>query len=81
MGVSTISPSYMTFRQWADFMVPNLERFGNLGRLAREEEWREWGAALLNLPALSGSIVPDPYQFDDWRKWVQRLNENLAEAP
>ena len=81
MSVSTINPSFMNARTWADFMVPVLEQFGNLSRLDQREDWREWGAMLLNLPALSGSIVPDPYQFDDWRVWAQRCNENLSVVP
>jgi hypothetical protein len=71
----------MTVRDWTDAMVQNLEQFGNLGRLDHREDWREWGAELLNLPAISGSIIPDPYQFDDWRAWAQRCNENLSVVP
>lgn len=78
MSVLTIRPDYLSAQQWADFMVPNLEKYGNLGRLDDEGEWQEWGAHLMLLPGLSGSIVPDPYAFDDWRKWVERLNENLS---
>ena len=81
MSVRTISPGYMQLRDWADYMCQNLEHYGNLARLDREEEWQDWGATLLNIPALSGSIIPDPYQFDDWRTWAQRCNENLAVLP
>lgn len=81
MSVHTINPQFLTVREWTDFMVPNLEQYGNLGRLDRDEEWREWGVALLNLRALSGSIIPDPYQFDDWRSWAQRCVENLSVVP
>lgn len=79
MSVRTIDPAYMSVQEWADNMVPALEQFGNLGRLWSEDEWRNWAAQLLNLPALSGSIVPDPYDYEDWRMWAQRLNQNLAE--
>ena len=81
MSVNIITPAYMTLREWTDAMCQNLEQFGNLSRLDQREDWREWGAMLLNLPALSGSIVPDPYQFDDWRVWAQRCNENLSVVP
>lgn len=81
MSVEIIDPAYLTAQQWTDFMTPNLEQFGNIGRLGREEEWRLWGAQLLNVPALSGNIVPDPYLFDDWRTWAQRLCANLSEMP
>lgn len=81
MSINTIDPSYMSVREWTDFMVPNLEQYGNLGRLSRDDEWRAWGAQLLNLPGISGSIVPDPYQFDDWRTWAQRCVQNLSVVP
>lgn len=81
MSIRVIIPSHLTLREWVDFMTPNLEQYGNLARLDDEKEWRAWAATLLNLPAFSGSIVPNPYHFDDWQTWVQRLNENLAEVP
>ena len=81
MSVRTIDPAYLTVQQWTDFMVPSLEQFGNLGRLDRDDEWRAWGVSLLNMSQLSGSIVPNPYQFDDWRVWARRLVENLSEIP
>lgn len=81
MSINVINPAYLTVRQWTDFMTPNLEKYGNIGRLTNDEGWREWGAQLLNVPKLSGSIVPDPYQFDDWRAWAQRCVANMAEVP
>lgn len=81
MSVNIIDPSFLTVRQWMDFMVLNVEQFGNLGRLDDDAKWQAWGAQLLNLPALSGSIVPDPYQFTDWRTWAARLCQTLSEMP
>ncbi len=81
MSVDTVNPAYMTVRDWADAMVQNLEQFGNLGRLDDEAQWKNWGAQLLNLPGISGSIIPDPYQFDDWRTWAARCVQNLSEMP
>lgn len=81
MSVFVIDPRYMDAVEWADAMVPNLEKLGNIGRLDDADKWREWASQLLNLPKLAGSIVPDPYQFDDWRDWAQRCNKNLTEVP
>lgn len=79
MTVSTVNPAFLSVKEWTDFMVPGLEQFGNLGRLERDEDWQEWGAQLLNLPTLSGSIIPNPYEFDDWRTWAARCVQNLSE--
>lgn len=81
MSVFTVNPMFMTPREWTDAMMTNLEQFGNIGRLDDEKKWQEWATQLLNLPKLAGSIVPDPYQFDDWRAWARRCIENLAEVP
>jgi hypothetical protein len=66
----------MSLHEWCDFMVPVLEQFGNLGRLDGEN-WQEWALQLLNLPRLSGTVVPDPFQFAEWSDWAERLNKNL----
>lgn len=77
MSVLPIDPFGMTVTEWCDMMTPNLLQFGNLPRLDNPDNWREFGLALLNLPQLSGSIVPDPYQFERWDEWAMRLNKNL----
>ncbi len=79
MSVLVINPAYLTVREWTDYMTPNLEQFGNLGRLERDDKWREWGAQLLSMRGLSGSIVPNPYEFGDWREWAERCVQNLSE--
>lgn len=81
MSIRIISPAYMKVREWTDMMTPNLEKYGNIGRLQNDDGWKAWGAQLLNLPGLSGSIVPDPYGFDDWKAWASRLNANLSGVP
>lgn len=79
MSVITIDPAFMTAPQWADAMILNLEQYGNIGRLDDEKKWREWASQLLNLPKLAGNVVPDPYQFDDWRTWAIRCVENIGQ--
>ena len=78
MSVHTIDPIGMSAVAWADAMVLELDALGNLGRLESDNEWREWAAQLLNLPSISGSIVPNPYEFGTWQEWAERLNDGLA---
>lgn len=80
MSVRTISPFHIDLSAWADAMVQNVEKYGNLGRLMGDD-WRAFGLNMMTLPGLSGSIVPDPYAFTDWQDWVMRLNENLSVVP
>lgn len=71
--VTLISPHGMSATEWIDAMSDRLWVFGALPRVDREEDWRTWGAALLNLPAIHGINLPDPYQFKDWRRWAERV--------
>lgn len=80
MSVRTISPVHIDLQHWADAMVQNVEKYGNLGRLLNDD-WRGFGLNMMTLPALSGSVVPDPYSFDTWQDWASRLNENLSVVP
>lgn len=78
MSVHIIDPMGMTVREWADAMTIDLEQFGNIGRLDRDEDWRGWGLQLMTMGLLSGTTVPDPYAFPDWRPWAASLTNNLA---
>lgn len=63
---------------WTDATSLNLGKYGCVPRLDDESLWQEWGASLLNNPAIRGICLPDPYQFDDWRRWADRVNEALT---
>jgi hypothetical protein len=78
MAVQVINPYGMTARDWTDAMVINLEQFGNIGRLENEDQWRDWALQLMTLGSLSGTTVPDPYGFLEWRPWAEALTKNLA---
>ena len=78
MSIHAIDPGGHTAVSWADAMVIELEQFGNLGRLDDPEQWREWAVQLFLLPSISGSIVPDPYNFATWDEWAKCLNGGLA---
>ena len=71
---------FESFMSWASRVPPLLRAYGTVVEPEREDKWREWGAALLLLPALSGQVTPSPYQYNDWRQWAADLNlsTNLA---
>lgn len=78
MAVNVIIPWGMTATEWCDAMTINLEQFGNLGRLENEEGWRDWALQLMTMGSLSGTVVPDPYAFTEWRPWAEAFTKNLA---
>jgi hypothetical protein len=60
--------------QWADFMVPLFERRSeNFPRLDNEDEWQQWAATVFGDVDPVGQDAPDPYTYDNWRAWAQRL--------
>lgn len=81
MSVFIVDPGGLAPREWADFMTPNLEQYGNLPRLDSDDGWQEWAAQLGNLPGLSGAVVPNPYNFTVWREWADRFCQNLSVLP
>lgn len=75
--MDTVNPYQLGVREWADVMTPILETFGNIGRLDDPTAWQRWGADILSLSSLSGVILPDPYEYADWREWAVRFVQIL----
>lgn len=65
---------FETVTQWADFMVPLFEQTSeNFPRLDDPEEWQQWAATVFGDVDPIGQDAPDPYTYDNWREWAQRL--------
>lgn len=71
------NPVGMTLQQWADAVVLPLDSFDNMGTL-KGPDWQAWGARILAPVTLSGFNLPNPYAFDDWKLWAQRLCGELT---
>lgn len=72
-----IDPLDMTFTEWSDQMMLDLERYGDVAYPESEDKWREWAESLLVVPGVSMFCIPDSRYFDSWRPWAQRLVEIL----
>lgn len=70
-------PTGLELQDWADAVTLDLDRFLLLGRI-QADDWQTWGVNLLNCVALGGNTLPDPYQFDAWEDWADRLCEALG---
>ncbi len=70
--MTTISqPTGLTLNDWTDTVVRDLAGKGLIGRIIGED-WQSWGAQLRSALTF-GLAIPDPYGFDDWQKWAQRV--------
>jgi len=69
-------PTGLTLQDWADQVSLDLDRYGAMSKIAGDE-WQNWGVQLLNNSSL-GHNIPNPYQFDNWSDWAERLCGVLA---
>lgn len=69
-----------SFIEWSDYMVPDLEEYGAIGRVFREEDWQDWGAGLLSLSGIATLGIPSPYEFSDWKDWAFRFIDLLNQG-
>ncbi len=67
-----IDPRNMTLRDWADSVILTTGDAWAFGRLDDETQWQDWAAAFVKSSSFAGRVVPDPYQFSDWRDWAMR---------
>jgi len=70
-------PTGLDVTDWTAQIVLDLDGFGAIGRLTAPELWQDWAAQLLNTATL-GRALPDPYGFDNWQEWAERLCGALA---
>jgi hypothetical protein len=70
-------PRFHSLQNWADYTVLDLESYGPIARLEKENEWQNWGAGIIGINGISQRNPPSPYQFSDWREWALRFYQVL----
>lgn len=63
----------MTVTEWADAVILVLGDSWSFGRLTDAARWRDWAVGFVRAPSLAKRVLPDPYQFTDWRDWAMRV--------
>ncbi len=80
--MSIINPTgFQNVIEWADFMTGALGFFSdqicgsdaNFERLDDPEKWQQWAAGVFGGVDALGQDVPDPFAYDDWREWAERM--------
>lgn len=77
MSVTITRPTGLTMRDWCDQVTLDLDRFGSIGRIVKDD-WQAWGIQLVSLMGLGGYVIASPYQFKNWLDWANRLCGDLA---
>lgn len=68
-----IDPRGMTLRSWCDAVILAVADTWDFGVLLDENQWQSWAVGLVRAPPFAQRILPDPYQFSDWREWAMRV--------
>lgn len=68
-----IDPLNMSLTEWADAVMLTVADTWSFGRLDDENKWQDWAVGFVRAPSLAQRVLPDPYQFTDWRDWAQRV--------
>jgi len=68
-----------TLNEWADAVLYVAAQYANVAQLDGDD-WRTWGSTFFNSPQLGNLHPPDPYAFDSWQEWGERLVDALGPA-
>jgi len=72
MALSVTLPVGIGLKDWANCLITDFIAFGAFDPLDDETKWQDWATQFLNATNLIEDF-PDPYLYDDWRKWAERF--------
>jgi hypothetical protein len=75
-----INPKHMDVIEWADAIILSVVDAWSYGRLDNPDEWQAWGTAFIRADKFVQQNPPDPYEFDDWRDWAERMFPYFQDA-
>lgn len=73
------NPQALELRDWCDSLMLALSDSWSFGRL-QGDDWRSFAVGLLRAPNMAQRVLPDPYNFTDWREWATRAYPLLEGA-
>ena len=75
-----IDPRGMTWQNWAAAVIQSAADAWHFGAPGPEASWQDFAVGFVRAPVFAQRILPDPYQFSDWREWAMRANPMLEGA-
>lgn len=67
-----IDPHGMELQDWSDAVIGSITAQWDVAPLADPARWQDWAVGFVRAPTLAQRVLPDPYQFSDWRDWAMR---------
>lgn len=75
-----IDPRGMTWQDWASSAILVLGDAWAFGTPPVEENWQSYAVGFVRASNFAQRVLPDPYQFSDWRAWAMRAYPMLEGA-
>lgn len=75
-----IDPRGMSLLDWADSVILSTDDAWDFGRLDDPDRWQDWAVGFVRASTFTQRVLPDPYQFTDWRDWAMRAYPMLEGA-
>ena len=69
----------MEQQQWADAVCLILQQYQGIPPLSGDD-WQSWGTSIVSNPQLGKFGPPDPYRFDDFKDWAEKVAAALQSA-
>lgn len=69
-----INPRNLAVKEWCDYNVPLLARYGQVPFLQDEAGWQQWGVSICKNPTIAGFNPPNPMFFNNFYDWAEQFN-------
>ena len=67
-----IDPRGMSWQDWASSVILAVGDAWAFGVPPLEDGWQDYAVGFVRASNFTQRILPDPYQFSDWREWAMR---------
>ena len=67
-----IDPRGMTWQDWASSVILAVGDAWSFGTPPAETDWQNYAVGFVRASNFTQRVLPDPYQFSDWRGWAMR---------
>lgn len=73
MTVRLTLPTRMSFTDWANQILQDLEKEGLSPVKADERNWQGWATSVCQIPVIAGYNPPNPQKYTDWKVWAEHF--------
>lgn len=75
-----ILPEYINLNDWADSLLIDFPE-DNVPIFQKNNNWKEWGDALIQCNSFQENEAPSPQTFDGWKEWAYAVYFTMNNNP